>query len=247
MWSGFALWAATVWDRVPTKIRIVSAVVIGGCGLLLGLLALGSGGSTPGAGRKTGIGADFSAWHVLQQVPPAFWHGFWPLAVIVSASLIIFAAISAHLTLRGRERMAAVAIGIGMVPAGLAMIDGVARMAPYFSLAEAARFLDARPGPKGQVVYEGALHQGSSLVFYLHQSFYLVNCPQDDDSFVGADPHEIVLDENVVLRKWGEPDLIYLIVNQSRVPHWQRLITDKFHIFHQVMTSGSCVVLSNEL
>jgi 4-amino-4-deoxy-L-arabinose transferase-like glycosyltransferase len=247
MWSAFALWTATVWDRVPQKIRTAGIALMGSCGLLLGLFALRAAGRTEGGGNWAEIGAHFSAWHVVQQVPLAVWHGFWPLAAIVSASLVIFAAIAARLNVKGQERIAAVAIAVGMVPAGLAMIDGVARMAPYFSLAEAARFLNDRSGPKGQVVYEGALHQGSSLVFYLHQKFYLVNCPQDDDSFVGTDSHDIVVDESLLLAEWADPDVVYLIVDQSRVPHWQKVITDKFHIFHQVMTSGSCVVLSNEL
>jgi hypothetical protein len=220
---------------------------MGSCGLLLSLLALRTAGKTAGGGSWTDMSEPFSAWHALQHVPLAVWHGFWPLAAIVSCSLLTFAAISTYLNAKGQERIAAVAIAVGMVPAGLAMIDGVARMAPYFSLAEAARFLEGRPGPKGQVVYEGALHEGSSLVFYLHQKFYLVNCPQDDDSFVGTDPHDIVVDESLVLSKWADPDVIYLIVDQSRVPHWQKVITDKFHIFHQVVTCGSYVVLSNEL
>ena len=97
------------------------------------------------------------------------------------------------------------------------MIEGVARIAPYFSLAPVARFINQRP-VKGEVVYEGSLHQGSSLVFYLHQKFYLVNRPSDDDSFVGIDSGNIELDENAVLEKWADPNVIYLITDQSRLP-----------------------------
>jgi 4-amino-4-deoxy-L-arabinose transferase-like glycosyltransferase len=247
MWSAFALWTATVWDRVPQKTRVVGTALIAFCGLLLGLLALWASGHATADGTWGDTSAGFSAWNVLEQVPSAVWRGFWPLAGIVSASLLVFGAISIYLNYKGRERVAAVAIAIAMVPAGLAMIDGVARMAPYFSLADAARFLNARPGAKSNVVYEGALHQGSSLVFYLRQKFYLVNCPRDDDSFVGADLGDIIVDESLVLAKWGDPEVIYLIVDQSRVPHWQKVITEKYHIFHQVTASGSCVVLSNEL
>jgi 4-amino-4-deoxy-L-arabinose transferase-like glycosyltransferase len=247
MWSAFALWSATVWDRVPPRIRTAGIVLMGSCGLLLGLLALRVVGKTAPGASWTDVSQPFSAWHVVQHVPLSVWHGLWPLAAVVSAALLIFAAISANLNIKNRERTAAIAIAVGMVPAGLAMIDGVARMAPYFSLAEAARFLNGREGPKGPVVYEGALHEGSSLVFYLHQKFYLVNCPKDDDSFVGIDSRDIVVDENLVLSKWADPEALYLIVDQSRVPHWQKTITDKFHIFHQVVTCGSYVVLSNEL
>ena len=247
MWCAFALWAATMWDRIPLKPRVAGTASIGFCGFVLGLLALllMRGGSS--TGRWGDSDTRFSAWHVLEQVPLTVWQGFWPLAAIVSASLLIFGATACYLSAKGRERLAAIMIASAMVPAGLAMIDGVARMAPYFSLAETARFLNARPDPKGQVIYEGALHQGSSLVFYLQQKFYLVNRPQDDDSFVGSDVNDIVLDESALVRKWADSEVIYLIIDQDRVPYWRKMITDKFHIFHQVTASGTCVVLSNEM
>jgi hypothetical protein len=138
-------------------------------------------------------------------------------------------------------------LAAAMIPAGLSMIDGVARMAPQFSLANAGRFLNERLGEKGEVVYEGALHQGSSLVFYLNRKFFLLNRPADDDSVVGSYPNEIVLDERAVLEKWAAPDGIYLIIQQSRVGYWQKLLTARFHVYHQVTTCGPYVVLSNQL
>ena len=59
------------------------------------------------------------------------------------------------------------------------MIEGTATMAPYFSLADAARFLNEPPHKKGDVFYEGPLHLGSSLVFYLNRPFFLVNQSAD--------------------------------------------------------------------
>jgi hypothetical protein len=120
-------------------------------------------------------------------------------------------------------------------------------MGPYFSLANAARFLNQHLDDKGQVVYEGALHQGSSLVFYLNRKFFIVNQPENDDSFVGSGGTNIVLDEKGVLQKWADPDRIYLIIDQARIPYWQNLLTERFHIYHQVTTCGTYVVLSNEL
>jgi hypothetical protein len=138
-------------------------------------------------------------------------------------------------------------IAAAMVPTGLEMMDGVARMGPYFSLANAARFLNQHLDDKGQVIYEGALHQGSSLVFYLNRKFFIVNQPENDDSFVGSGGTNIVLDEKGVLQKWADPDRIYLIIDQARIPYWQNLLTERFHIYHQVTTCGTYVVLSNEL
>ena len=63
-------------------------------------------------------------------------------------------------------------------------MDGVARMAPYFSLADAAEFIQERIAPNDKVIYEGPMHVGSSLLFYLGRKFYLVN--QDPASEPGA-------------------------------------------------------------
>jgi hypothetical protein len=50
-----------------------------------------------------------------------------------------------------------------------------------------------------------------------------------------------------VLQKWGDADDVYLIVEQQRVPYWQALLTDRFHIYHQVDARGRYVILSNQL
>jgi len=50
-----------------------------------------------------------------------------------------------------------------------------------------------------------------------------------------------------VLDKWGQPDAVYLIVEQSRADYWKERVVSRFHIYHQVTTSGTYVVLSNQL
>jgi 4-amino-4-deoxy-L-arabinose transferase-like glycosyltransferase len=247
IWSAFALWAATIWDRMPRALRIAGAAAIGICGFAIGALALILLRAGNSGGQRIANDVRFSAWHVLQDVPAATWQALWPMACIVAISLVIFASIALYLIANYRPRLAAVVLAAAMIPAGLSMIDGVARMAPHFSLANAGRFLNERLGEKGEVVYEGALHQGSSLVFYLNRKFFLLNRPADDDSVVGSYPNEIVLDERAVLEKWAAPDGIYLIIQQSRVGYWQKLLTARFHVYHQVTTCGPYVVLSNQL
>jgi hypothetical protein len=246
MWSGFALWGATVWGRLSRGLQTAGAILIATVGASLGTLTLLSVQIRSSSGRWGAAEDRFSAWQALEQIPRGVWHTFWPLATSAFTAILLFGILSAWFAFRGRERLAAAMVAAAMIPTGLAMIDGVTRVAPYFSLAPVARFINQRP-VKGEVVYEGSLHQGSSLVFYLHQKFYLVNRPSDDDSFVGVDSANIELDESAVLAKWADPDLIYLITDQSRLPHWQKIINDRFHIFHQVTASGSFVVLSNEL
>jgi hypothetical protein len=247
IWSAFALLAATIWDRMPRALRIAGAAAIGICGFAIGVLALILLRVADSGGQRIANDVRFSAWHVLQDVPAVTWQSLWPMACIVAISLVIFASIALYLIANYRPRLAAVVLAAAMIPAGLSMIDGVARMAPQFSFANAGRFLNGRLGEKGEVVYEGALHQGSSLVFYLNRKFFLLNRPADDDSVVGSYPNEIVLDERAVLEKWAAPDGVYLIIQQSRVGYWQKLLTERFHVYHQVTTCGPYVVLSNQL
>ena len=247
MWSAFALWAATIWERTPRSLRISGAVAVGISGFAIGALALISlRGADPG-GQRVANDIRFSAWHVLYDVPPATWRALWPMACIVAMSLLIFSSIALYLIANHRPRFAAVVLATAMVPAGLSMIDGVARMAPQFSLANAGRFLNERLGDKGEVVYEGALHQGSSLVFYLNRKFLLLNRPTDDDSFIDSYSGRTALNEDAVLEKWGAPHGVYLIISQTRLGYWQKLLTERFHIYHQVTTCGPYIILSNQL
>jgi hypothetical protein len=50
-----------------------------------------------------------------------------------------------------------------------------------------------------------------------------------------------------VLEKWGQPDAVYLIIEESRADHWKQILTNHFHIYHQITKCGTYVVLSNQL
>lgn len=248
MWSAFALWAATVWDRMPRSLRLAGTGAIALCGVLVGAVAWTSLRAIDQDGSRDGTNTRFvSAWHALQDIPISTWQTLWPMALIASASLLIFGAVALYLIATERTKLAATVIALAMVPTGLSMMDGVARVAPYFSLANAARFLNERLSDRGEVIYEGALHRGSSLVFYLNRKFFLVNRPLDDDSFVSSHQNGVVLDEEAALQKWAAPEDVYLIIDRDRVGYWQKLLIERFHIYHQVTTCGSYVVLSNQL
>ena len=247
MWSAFALAAATIWERMPRVLRLAGTVAIAFRGFAIGALALISLRAADSGGPRMANETTFSAWHVLQEVPAATWQMLWPMACIVAASLAAFASVALYLIANRRPKLAAVVIAVAMIPAGLSMIDGVVRMAPQFSLANAGRFLNERLGDKDEVVYEGALHQGSSLVFYLNRKFFLLNRPADDDSVVGSDSSELELNEDALIEKWATANGLYLIVRQSRLDYWRKLLMERFHIFHQVATCGPYVILSNQL
>ena len=179
--------------------------------------------------------APFASWLVLRR-----------LFEIAGVALGIFAVAALCLAGRPRSEIALLLILASMVPIGLCLAEGASRMAPSFSLAGAARFLNPRLGERGQVLYEGPLRNGSTLTFYLNRKFFLVN--QEPDFFdQSAAAQEKYLDEHFVLEAWNRSDPIYLIIDENRVPHWQELVTARVHIYHQVTTCGHYVVLSNQL
>src|SRR6185503_20153917 len=94
-----------------------------------------------------------------------------------------------YLALKNRPRLCLSVLATAMVPITLSLADGVARMAPQFSLADPARFLQSKLTDKDAVVYEGELDDASSLVFYLHRRFYLVNQPVNDEMHIASGPN----------------------------------------------------------
>ena len=84
------------------------------------------------------------------------------------------------------------------------------------------------------------------MSFYLEKKFFLVN---QTPMVFERDPaaRNKYLDEHFLLEAWDGSNPIYLIVDEDRVSYWRKLITERVHIYHQVTTSGSRVVLSNQL
>jgi hypothetical protein len=199
-----------------------------------------------GANRSESGDGSWTTWDALQTLPTSAWEILRPMLAVIAVSLIVASVVAFYLAFKQRPRLCLSALAAAMVPIALSLTDSMARMAPQFSLADAARFLESRLTENDAVVYEGELDDASSLVFYLHRHFYLVNAPVDDEMHIASGTNAS-LDEEAILRHWGDPQGIYLIIEQDRVPHWQRVLTTRFHIYHQIMATGRYVLLSNQL
>lgn len=241
-WPAFAIFAATAWERVSRQWQIAGATLVGAIGIATGVLARWQ----PLFHGETTRATSWTTADALRMLPPSAWSALQAMLVISAVSLILAALIAVFLATKNRPRLSMALLALGMIPISLSLADGVARMAPEFSLANVSRVLEQQLTERDAVVYEGDLDDASSLVFYLHRRFYLVNRPRNDEMHI-SDAKEISLTEDAIFRHWGDPQTIYLIVRQERVPHWQQLLTERFHIYHQVATSGRHVVLSNQL
>ncbi len=248
MWSAFALWAAVAWDRTPKGLRAAGTVAVGIVGLAAGAGALFIGRAPSVPNGDWGImDARWTAWKALHDMPVSAWAALQPSMAIIGVSLVFFSLVTLYLIFKQREKLAAVALAVSMIPAGLSMVIGVAKTAPYFSLADVARFLNPRLETGGHAIFEGPLDDSSSLIFYLNRRFFFVNQNSRKEAPIGAPSKEIFLNEQAVLNKWGQADAVYLIVEQSRADYWKERINSRFHVYHQVITSGTYVVLSNQL
>ena len=247
MWPALAIFVATAWERLSQRWQLLGAGFVGVVGAGAGLLALLRPHFVRAGENRGGEGdSSWNTWDALQTLPPSACEILRPMLEIVAVSLIIAAIIAIYLAAKNRPRLCLSVLAIAMVPITLSLADAVARMAPQFSLAEAARFLETRLSDKDAVVYEGELDDASSLVFYLHRQFYLMNQPPDDEMHI-ASTANVSIDEEAILRHWGDPQAIYLIIKQTRVPHWQRVLTTRFHIYHQMMATGQWVLLTNQM
>lgn len=248
MWGALALWATAAWERTPQRWRAAGTITVSAVGFSLvgAALLLGKTVREP-QGEDWGImDARWTAWRALQDIPASTWMAFRPVAVISGASLLLFSFTALYFIFKQRGNLAAVALAAAMMPAGLSMMQGVAQIAPYFSLAEVARLLNPRLVAGGDTIFEGPLEDSSSLIFYLNQKFFLVNQNPRKEAPIGAPWLNIFLDEQAVLKKWSESKSVYLVVERSRAEHWKGLLASRFLTCHWIGASGTYVVLGNQ-
>ena len=248
MWSAFALWAAVAWDRIPQGLRAAGVIAVGLIGMITAAAVFVLAGAAQAVNGNWGtMDARWTAWRALHDMPIATWLAFRPLVAIFAISLISLSLAALYFISKQRERLAAIALAASMIPGGLSMMEAVAHTAPYFSLVDVARFLNPRLDAGGDTIFEGPLDDSSSLIFYLNRKFFLVNQNPQKETPMGNPSIDIFLNEAAVLEKWGQPDAVYLIIEERRAAYWKQVLTAHFHIYHQITTSGTYVVLSNQL
>lgn len=228
----FALFAACAWERTPRPFRIAGITLVVLAGTALAAMAC----FTPAPLNSI----------ISSGIPDAAWPSFRSMAQIAIVALVVFSLPALFFVLKQREELALFLVLGSMVPIGFCLAEGASRAAPLFSLADAARFLNPRLGQNGEVIYEGPLRSSNSLSFYLNKRLFLVNQtpgPFEQDT---ASQHRY-LDEHFVLEAWDRSNPIYFIIEQDRVAYWRKLIVNRVHIYRQVTTCGTRVVLSNEL
>jgi len=248
MFSAFALWAAMIFERAPNSMRNLGATAVALTGIAIGFIALALPHLLPKNESEWGeTDLRWTAWKALADMPASAWLHFRPLLAIAAIGLLTGAITTVYLLCRRREKIATVGLAFGMIVVGLCMISGVARIAPFFSLADAARFLNSRLGTNGQVLFEGPPDIASSLGFYLERKFVMVNQEPDPRIPLTPEQRSLFLEEKVALEQWRAPRPVFLIIEEKRVVYWRGLLVQHFHVYHQVASFGTYIILSNQL
>jgi 4-amino-4-deoxy-L-arabinose transferase-like glycosyltransferase len=260
-WPAFALWLSQLWTTpqpgrrgVRNMIRgaAIFFLVIGLVGMAaaaLGPLWLGRGPAEvlPAASRDNVIntlkGFSTSSWHPLL---PVMWAAFGTLTAGGLAAV--------WLAWRGRERAATLVMAGAMVVPLFGAARGMSAMAPYFSLADIARYLNQHADPEDKLICENETHAASSLFFYLdHRIYrpghgvYWLGVPSQVE-FMCREHHvgeDRFLAEDALAPLWRGDGRIFLIIEESRLPHWAAKLGVPADRLKPLATSGTRQLLSN--
>jgi hypothetical protein len=154
------------------------------------------------------------------------------MPLLVGIGIVFACAVATYFAWKHREEIAIVTMMLAMVPIGLSVAETISRFSTQFSFEDAAAFLRPRLGERGQVLFEGSANDSSSLRFYLSRPPILV-----DRHAAGS--------AEAAMAAMAAPHPVYLIVHKTRIPYWQRRLTERFHIYHQATTCGAHVVINN--
>jgi hypothetical protein len=195
-------------------------------------LRLGGIGTVAAAGVAVALSGAFGL--VDRWLLPAGLHAsaLGAIPLLVGVGIVAACVLAAYFAWNHREELAIATMMLATVPIGLSAAETIARFSSQFSFEDAATFLRPRLGERGQVLFEGSANDSSSLRFYLPRPPVLV----DEHAAGSAD---------AAMDAMAAPHPVYLIVPKTRIPHWQRRLTERFHIYHQATTCGAHVVINN--
>ncbi len=203
------------------------------------LAALGAPTAAPIRARDTFMDA-------ITGISAALWGRFIVLLEIFGLTALIAGAAAATLAWRRRFFHAFLVLAGAMaVPVCLAAI-GFTMMSPYFSLAENARAINRELAvePGAVVACEALPNTASSLLWYLDARVHWVNAPfnnQYAQQVLGLG-RDYYWDDAEMQRVWQSSAPVFLIIEQSRLPHWRELLGADPRVLNR---SGTRLVLAN--
>lgn len=219
-----SLWSATIWDRASFRLRFAGIILVIVClltAVLLGSQILG------------------------KSIPSLQWADVQQYFLLATGAGLLGAMVSLGLARSKYESWSVLGFALGMIPAGLFAVALSSGAGTYFSLAEAARYLRAQAS--ADVLFEGPPAAAGSLDFYLRRPVVLVNQKPEPGFASNQELPTLFLAQSETLMRFGAQHPVFLVIEQERVAPWRDLLTQRFHVYHQVASCGRYVVLSNQL
>jgi len=180
-------------------------------------------------------------------ISPALWGQFIALLGIFGAAMLVAGAVATALAWKHRSFPALLVLSAAMaVPVCLATA-GFTMMSPYFSLANEAHAINREIAvkPDALVACEALPNTASSLYYYLNARVHWVNAPfiQDYPQRVLGLGRDYYWDDAALQKAWLSSQPVYLIIEVSRLAHWQGLLPPNARVVNK---SGTRLVLSNQ-
>jgi Dolichyl-phosphate-mannose-protein mannosyltransferase len=215
MWPALALTVAWILERPRIQPLIaVLAIALVAClawSQTLPVLAPRSGSATL-AERAT-------AWTTLLSFDRAVWETLLSTAWLSLGGAVLFALVG---LCHGRSMIKLAAVAAAAVCLDLGAVSGTSLVAPYFSLAKMAKSIPEDT----DIVYDGGIDTGSSLLFYSDSQVILLDQNPDDDFIVrkfgiGRDRF-LTISEFVEF--WKSATQTVFITEESKLAGWREIL-----------------------
>src|SRR5437870_9142623 len=141
MWSAFAIFAATAWERLSQRWHLLGASLIGLTGVAAGLLALFQPHLIQASENRGNNGdGSWTTWDALQTLPPSAWGILRPMIAVVAVSLIVGSIVAVYAATKNRPRFAMILLPAALWPVTFSLASGLPRRGHDFSFAGPAAF-----------------------------------------------------------------------------------------------------------
>jgi 4-amino-4-deoxy-L-arabinose transferase-like glycosyltransferase len=150
------------------------------------------------------------------------WISLRDWAIIVFISFLLLGLLIVWFLRFNRTALATSAWLLAAMVLAVASSAGVARISPWFSHANAARWI-LENQPDAVVAFDGASDTGSSLYFYLGRPVFLVqeNAQPEFAARVHGVGREWTMEPDELVARWDSGEPVLLITEALEVPTWR--------------------------
>ncbi len=228
VWPVFALAVTRVWQaEAGDWVRSWASLALA----ILGALCLAAAVAFPAwreilPAQTSALAERATAAQTLAAFDAGVWQSLLFTMAVAGAGLLFGGAASWAFLRRGHTQAAFLSWFAAALVLSLCGSAGMGRVAPYFSHAELARWLQRNDPQATCVAFDGGLDTGSSLLFYWGKPIYLVQS-HPEPGFAARKfglGQEYFWSPDDLAAAWNGPQRVYLITEESLLPQWEILL-----------------------